>query len=82
MILSPRDGATVSTNPIVIRGRAAPGSTITHDIPLGFDEHTIADALGRWSFNETLAQGENKFVFRIGDDRSTEVTLTITYSPV
>lgn len=82
VIISPRDGATVSSSPIVIRGRAPAGSTITHDIPLGFDEHTIADANGRWSFSETLAPGENKFLFRIGDDRSTEVTLTITYSPV
>jgi hypothetical protein len=82
VITSPRDGATVRSSPIVIKGKAPPGSTITHDIPLGFDEHTIADAQGRWSFSETLAPGDNKFVFRIGDDRSTEATLTITYSPL
>jgi len=82
VITSPRDGATVSSSPVVIKGKAPPGSTITHDIPLGFDEHTTADAQGRWSFSESLAPGENKFVFRIGDDRSTEVTLTITFSPV
>jgi hypothetical protein len=72
----------VSSSSIVIQGTALPNATITHDIPLAFDEHTIADAQGHWSFTETLSQGENKFLFRVGDDRSTEVTFTIFYVPV
>ena len=66
---------------IAVRGLAQPGSTITHDIPLGFDEHTVADSQGRWSFVESLNQGENRFTFRVGDDRSTEVQLTVYYTP-
>ena len=82
VITSPADGSTTTQSPIVIKGTASPNATITHDIPLNFDEHTIADAKGNWSFTENLNPGENKFVFRIGDDRSTEITLTVFYSPL
>jgi len=59
---------------------ASPNATITHDIPLWFDEHTIADATGLWSFSEALVPGENTFKFRVGDDSATEVTITVYYS--
>jgi hypothetical protein len=81
-VVDPRDGSTTSEKQIVIRGFAPPNSTITHDIPLAFDEHTTADDRGRWSFTETLAEGENVFRFRVGDDRATEVTLTVYFVPV
>jgi hypothetical protein len=42
-----------------------------------FDEHTIADSAGRWSFALALNIGDNSFLFRAGDDRTTEITLTI-----
>jgi hypothetical protein len=73
---------TTSERSIVIRGRATPNATITHDIPLAFDEHAIADNRGRWSFTESLAPGENIFRFRVGDDRATEVTITVYCFPV
>ncbi len=42
-----------------------------------FDEHTIADANGLWSFTLGLNLGENVFTFRVGDDVSTVQTLTV-----
>ena len=65
----------------MILGLAQPNATITHDIPNWFDEHTTADANGQWSFNEPLNEGQNTFKFRVGDDMSTEVTLTVFYVP-
>jgi outer membrane biosynthesis protein TonB len=76
-ITAPKDGATVNDGVVVIKGKAAPGATITRDVPLWFDEHTVADEKGRWSFEEALNVGENSFTFRVADDRSTEVTLTV-----
>ena len=81
-ILEPQDGATVHETSIQISGVAPPGATVTHDIPMWFDEHTIADGKGRWSFVENLAVGENKFMFRVGDDVASEVTITVFCAPV
>lgn len=77
MIINPEDGLTTKDTLIVVYGRAAPGSTITRDIPMWFDEHTIADANGLWSFTLGLNLGENVFTFRVGDDVSTVQTLTV-----
>jgi len=66
---------------VIVRGLAAPGTTVTRDVPMWFDEHTIADVAGRWSFVEPLNEGENTFKFRVADDTATEVTLTVYYSP-
>ncbi len=60
-----------------MRGLAMPGTTITRDIPLWFDEHTVADWAGNWSFPVQLNIGDNVFRFRVGDDASTAQTLTI-----
>lgn len=65
----------------MIEGLAQPNATITHDIPNWFDEHTTADAEGHWSFSEPLNEGENTFRLRVGNDTSTEVTLTVFYVP-
>ena len=81
VILQPADGATTSDHSVVISGLSQPGVTITHDIPNWFDEHTTADSQGRWSFTESLAEGQNTFKFRVADDMTTEVTLTIYYEP-
>lgn len=62
---------------MVVRGLAPPGSTITRDVPFWFDEHTVADEGGRWSFALGLNVGENVFTFRVADDLSTAQTLTI-----
>ncbi len=60
-------------------GVAPPGATITRDIPLWFDDHTTARPDGIWMLSVPLAQGENELAFRIGDDRSTEIRLFVTY---
>ena len=60
---------------------AAPHATITRDVPLWFDEHTEADSSGHWSFVEQLSPGRNEFTFRVADDRSTEHTLVVYYTP-
>jgi hypothetical protein len=80
MVVEPSAGATVTDRFVVIRGLAPAGATITRDVPGWFDEHTVADHDGRWSFAEALHDGENDFTFRIGDDRTTEVHLAVYYS--
>lgn len=62
-----------------MRGLARPGATITRDIPFWFDEHTTADAAGRWSFAVELVAGENKLTFRVGDQAQTSQTVTVRY---
>src|SRR5437773_1331298 len=68
IILSPADGAVVNVGGIVVEGLAAPGSPITWDRPLWFDDHTTADAHGYWSFVVGLNVGDNVLTFRVGDD--------------
>jgi hypothetical protein len=41
------------------------------------DEHTLADAAGRWSMDVVIQAGENVLRFRIGDDRATELELRL-----
>ena len=77
LILEPADGSSTFEDVVIVRGLAAPGSDITRDVPLWFDEHATADSVGRWSFVLSLNTGENTFTFRVGDDRATETTLTI-----
>jgi len=77
VIVEPMDGRATTERAIVVRGLAAPGTRVTRDVPLWFDEHTIADGAGNWSFALPLNIGENVFAFRVGDDVSTTQTLTI-----
>ena len=63
----------------MVRGLAAPGATVSREIPFWFDEHVVADSRGRWSFAIGLAEGENRFTFRIAEDFSTRRTLTVFY---
>jgi hypothetical protein len=79
LIVEPVEGSSVSDPIIVVRGLAAPNSVITRDIPLWFDEHVVADSLGRWSFVLQLNPGQNTFMFRVGDDLATERSLTVYY---
>ena len=79
VIVDPADGSTTTESVIVVRGLAAPGSVITRDIPLWFDEHVTADSTGRWSFVLQLGAGQNTFKFRIADDLATERTLTVNF---
>lgn len=78
---SPRDRQAVATKEITVIGLAPPGLTITRDVSLGFDQHATADGTGHWAIKVDLNEGENELVFRIGDDRSTEQRLRVTYRP-
>jgi hypothetical protein len=80
-VVDPTSGTTVNEPSVVIRGLAPPGAVVTHDVPQWFDEHTVADGEGRWSFAEALREGENTFTFRIGDDRATAIQLVVYYHP-
>jgi hypothetical protein len=81
IVLEPLDNATVTDHVLAIRGLTQPGATVTRDVPLWLDEHTVADSTGHWSFLESLNSGQNMFTFRVGDDRATDVTLTVYLSP-
>jgi hypothetical protein len=79
VIVEPPNQSIFTERSIVVRGLAQPGVTITREVPFWFDDHTIADTRGRWSFALTLNEGENQFHFRVGDDFSTQQTLTVYY---
>lgn len=80
-IESPQDGQAVATGEVTVIGIAPPGLTITRDISFGLDQHTTVDGTGHWAMGVRLEQGENTLVFRIGDDRSTERKLTVSFVP-
>lgn len=80
-IESPPEGQTFATREVAIIGVAPPGLTITRDVSLGLDQHATADSTGHWAIYVELEEGENELVFRIGDDRSTELRLRVTYEP-
>jgi hypothetical protein len=80
-IMSPQDGQAVATKDVTVIGVAPPGLTITRDISLGLDQHATTDGTGHWAINVSLDNGENKLVFRIGDDHSTEHSIRVIYTP-
>ena len=80
-ITFPTDGQVVRQAGITVVGLAPPGATITHDIPMWFDDHTIAGPDGSWRMPVNLGAGQNVLRFRIGDDRATELDLTVIYQP-
>jgi hypothetical protein len=80
-IESPRDGQIVATKDVTVIGLAPPGLSITRDVSFGLDQHATVDGTGHWAINVGLDQGENKLTFRIGDDRSTEQQIRVTYKP-
>ena len=77
----PSDGARTAGTVILVRGHAPPRSTVTRDVQLWFDQHTVADADGHWSMEVPLSAGENRLTFRLGDDRSTVETITVNSDP-
>jgi hypothetical protein len=80
VILDPLEGATVTERVITVRGLAQPGTEVTQDVPLWFDNHATADPAGQWSINVELNSGWNAVKFRIGDDLSTQVTLNVYFA--
>jgi hypothetical protein len=80
-IESPVDGQVVATKDVTVIGLAPPGLAVTRDVSFGFDQHATADGTGHWAMSVGLDEGQNNLVFRIGDDRSTEQRLRVTYTP-
>jgi hypothetical protein len=80
-ILSPSDGQVVAAAEVTVIGTAPPGLAITQDISFGLDQHASVDGTGHWAIKVGLNEGDNKLTFRIGDDRSTERTIHVTYTP-
>jgi hypothetical protein len=80
-IQSPRDGDVVATGEVTVIGLAPPGLSITRDVSFGLDQHTTVDGTGHWAIGVRLDQGENTLTFRIGDDRSTEQKIRVTFQP-
>jgi hypothetical protein len=80
-IQTPHDGQTVATKEVTVIGLAPPGLKITRDVSFGLDQHATADGTGHWAIAVGLDNGENKLKFRIGDDRSTEQEIRVTYTP-
>jgi hypothetical protein len=80
-IQSPRDGDVVATGEVTVIGLAPPGLSITRDVSFGLDQHTTVDGTGHWAIGVRLDKGENTLVFRIGDDRSTEQKIRVTFTP-
>ena len=80
-IQSPQDGQVIATKEVTVIGLAPPGLTVTRDVSFGLDQHATADGTGHWAINVGLQEGQNDLVFRIGDDRSTEKRLRVTFTP-
>lgn len=80
-IQNPADGQQVGTKEVTVIGLAPPGLGVTRDVSFGLDQHATADGTGHWAMSVGLNEGENKLKFRIGDDRSTEQTLRVIYTP-
>jgi hypothetical protein len=78
---SPADRQAVATKDITVIGIGPPGLTVTRDVSFGLDQHATIDGTGHWAMSVGLGNGENQLVFRIGDDRSTEKKLHVTYQP-
>ncbi|MEA2623558.1 MAG: Glucodextranase, domain [Chloroflexota bacterium] len=80
-IVFPSDGEVVHDRAFNVAGTGPPGGTVTRDVPLWFDDHVLVREDGNWLMPVTLGEGENVLRFRVGDDRSTERVVTVTYQP-
>jgi hypothetical protein len=80
-IQSPTDRAAVASKQVTVIGLAPAGVRVVQDISFGIDRSATADGTGHWAIVVDLAEGANELTFRIGDDRSTEVKLLVSYRP-
>jgi micrococcal nuclease len=76
----PADGAVSETRIISVTGSAPDGARIVRDIPFALDAQ-VGSIGGRWSMSVDLAEGENELTLRIGDEKATAKTITVTYRP-
>lgn len=81
LVLKPANGATVSSPSATttVSGTGPAGATVVRDIFLRPDTTAVAGPDGTWSMPVELSEGSNELTFRVGDDRSTEVKVSVTY---
>jgi hypothetical protein len=82
VILKPASGATVHSATVTVSGTGPANEQIVRDIALAPDTTAIAGSDGTWSMQVDLSLGQNDLVFRVGDDRGTEVKVSLTYVKV
>jgi hypothetical protein len=81
-ITSHADGATVAVADIQVSGTAPASAKVTRAIPNAGDGHTTADAAGAWSMPVHLNNGSNELTFRLDSDKSSAVTIQVTFDPL
>lgn len=81
LVVKPVNGATLTSASATtaFSGTAPAGATVVRDIFLLPDTTTVAGPDGRWSMPVDLSEGGNDLTFRVGDDQSTEVKVSVTY---
>lgn len=79
-VLTPSNGDVVETASVTFAGTAPAGSTVIQDISLAGDREVVATD-GTWTLDIDLEEGVNEITLRLGDDRSTEQTIRLTYAP-
>jgi hypothetical protein len=80
-IVSPAEGTRTAAISITVTGTGPAGATVTRDIPVAADDHATVGGDGRWQLAVDLSGGTNSLVFRLGDDRSTSMTLHVILDP-
>ncbi len=77
MITSHSDGDIVHTPTIRVAESASPGSEVVRDIRFRPDARTTTAGDGSWSFEIDLNDGRNVLKFRLADDTSTTIEMTV-----
>ena len=77
-VLSPQDGAVVSTSQVTVTGAAAPGEVVTVN-----DDIILVGADGAFQSDVSLSEGPNLIEVIASNDSGDETTLelTVTYQP-
>jgi hypothetical protein len=77
----PANGAIATASPIAVGGHAPSGARVVQDIAFAPDQDVIAASDGIWTLQVALQNGANDLVFRLGDDKATEVHLGVNFQP-
>ncbi len=76
---SPKDGASVATATVAVKGTTQPGATVTiHDASTGGSYSVVAAASGAFAANVTLAEGPNVMTITSVDQAGNRTTKTLT----
>lgn len=76
---SPKDGASVATATVAVKGTTQPGATVTiHDANTGGSTSVVAVASGAFAVTVTLAEGPNVMTITSVDPAGNRTTKTLT----